>query len=166
MAGATGSALVEGISPLGSVPVVAEAGAGLVAATIPAADGLPAHLEETLGTNKGAMEEPTAGSVEAVGKGRWRLFGKKKGEKKEKAPAQPMVKYWELYRYSDPVDWLLMTLGSVGAIANGVSLPGTALRWLPLAACRRRGLMMPIGCCAGTALCRGCFACKHSHCAV
>lgn len=120
-----GTVSVEGVAPLGSVEAVAEAGAGV------ATNGGVAHLEDGLGTHKAQPQEQaaTAPAAQSKSKGGW--FRKKKkgqeggaGEKAAKAPAAPMVKYWELYRYADSLDWLLMALGSIGAIANGASLPG------------------------------------------
>lgn len=40
--------------------------------------------------------------------------------KKEKKPS---VSYYKLYSFSDPFDWLLILLGTVGACAHGAAIP-------------------------------------------
>ena len=43
--------------------------------------------------------------------------------KKEKEPKAPSVPYWQLFRYADWLDILLMVLGTAGAIVHGVAFP-------------------------------------------
>ena len=43
--------------------------------------------------------------------------------KKKKEPKAPSVPYWQLFRYADALDVLLMVLGTAGAIVHGVAFP-------------------------------------------
>ena len=52
----------------------------------------------------------------------------KKGKKGKKAEAKkPKVPYSKLYRFADRTDAVLMVLGIIGAMANGVILPSFAI---------------------------------------
>ncbi|KAL3698915.1 hypothetical protein R1sor_012991 [Riccia sorocarpa] len=45
------------------------------------------------------------------------------GDEANKKKKQPSVPYHKLYSFSDPFDWLLMSLGTVGACAHGSAIP-------------------------------------------
>jgi ATP-binding cassette subfamily B (MDR/TAP) protein 1 len=49
----------------------------------------------------------------------------KKEKKKSKVPARSaqVVPYFKLFSFADPLDYLLMTLGTIGSIGNGMTLP-------------------------------------------
>lgn len=48
---------------------------------------------------------------------------KKDGGSKEKVKSAPAVGFGELFRFADGLDYILMTIGTVGAIVHGCSLP-------------------------------------------
>ena len=48
-------------------------------------------------------------------------------EKKPTDDGPPPVSFWKLLRYASKIDWLLMIIGGIAAIANGVALPLFAL---------------------------------------
>ncbi|CAM6050786.1 unnamed protein product [Sphagnum compactum] len=50
---------------------------------------------------------------------------KKKKKKKSKVPARgaQVAPYFKLFSYADPLDYLLMMLGTIGSIGNGMTLP-------------------------------------------
>jgi ATP-binding cassette subfamily B (MDR/TAP) protein 1 len=47
----------------------------------------------------------------------------KKKKKKKKSKGPQVVSYFKLFSFADPLDYLLMTLGTIGAIGNGMTLP-------------------------------------------
>ena len=48
-------------------------------------------------------------------------------KKKKTEPPPPSVKAWELFKFADKWDVLLMTVGTLGAICLGASMPLIAL---------------------------------------
>lgn len=48
---------------------------------------------------------------------------KEDGGSKEKVKSAPAVGFGELFRFADGLDYILMTIGTVGAIVHGCSLP-------------------------------------------
>lgn len=48
---------------------------------------------------------------------------KKKRKKQKDSDERLRTSYWALFKYADALDILLMTVGTLGAIANGLTLP-------------------------------------------
>ncbi|GJP32661.1 hypothetical protein CLOM_g17268 [Closterium sp. NIES-68] len=73
-------------------------------------------------------EDPSKEMVTKVEEERAEKEKGEKGEKEEKKEgAGGTVAYWQLFRYADKWDVLLMVVGSVGAIGQGIALPMMAL---------------------------------------
>jgi hypothetical protein len=57
------------------------------------------------------------------------LKKKKKEEEEEKSTTAPpkarpqVVAFYKLFSFADPLDYLLMTVGTIGSVANGLTLP-------------------------------------------
>lgn len=73
-------------------------------------------------------EGASAPSYDPISKGKEPEDGKKKGKKgkkgkkDDKEPPPPVVPFFSMFRYATGFDKFLMTIGSIGAAANGASM--------------------------------------------